>query len=404
MINKNKGITLIALVVTIIILIILATVSINMVVGENGLIKKAEQARDAYEESSKREEDNFEELANEFDDLILSKKPETVEDAIKRKYTFETNTEIKDEYDNPITVPAGFHIVTPSEDNTVVYDYSDKKGIPTVQDGIVIADEEENQFVWIPVSTEKRKIKDKNNGETEIILGRYTFSADGTPSSPKTDGTEMKLTSTSTYFCTEETEENHTYKNTIAKSIEDFKKSANEKGGYYLARHEASYNATTQKPYSRPSVGTPQSASGVAPTLDRQLWNNIKQPEAAEKARDMYTAKTFESDLVNSYAWDTAIVFIQKYGGEENKNYSVQIAKNHIEEEYNNQPTENTGERTNSGGKDTTDKVCNIYDMASNCWEFSTETLCQEKNPCVYRGGAFYDKNRKTGDRWRIPN
>ena len=50
MIRKNeRGITLIALVVTIIVLIILATVSINMVAGENGLIKKAQQSKDAYE-------------------------------------------------------------------------------------------------------------------------------------------------------------------------------------------------------------------------------------------------------------------------------------------------------------------------------------------------------------------
>ena len=42
--NKETGITLIALVVTIIVLIILAGVSINMLVGENGIITKAQEA------------------------------------------------------------------------------------------------------------------------------------------------------------------------------------------------------------------------------------------------------------------------------------------------------------------------------------------------------------------------
>ena len=29
----------------------------------------------------------------------------------------------------------------------------------------------------------------------------------------------------------------------------------------------------------------------------------------------MYTGKEFKSDLVNSYAWDTTIIFFQEYGG-----------------------------------------------------------------------------------------
>ena len=50
--NLNKGITLIALIITIIVLIILAGVTINMVVGDNGIINKAKEAK----ESSKRGE------------------------------------------------------------------------------------------------------------------------------------------------------------------------------------------------------------------------------------------------------------------------------------------------------------------------------------------------------------
>ncbi len=44
--KKNKGVTLVALVVTIIILILLAGVSINLTLGENGLINKAKQAKE----------------------------------------------------------------------------------------------------------------------------------------------------------------------------------------------------------------------------------------------------------------------------------------------------------------------------------------------------------------------
>lgn len=43
--KKNKGITLVALVVTIIVLLILAAVSINLVLGENGIVTRAKQAK-----------------------------------------------------------------------------------------------------------------------------------------------------------------------------------------------------------------------------------------------------------------------------------------------------------------------------------------------------------------------
>ena len=44
MLNNKKGITLIALVVTVVVLIILAGVSINAVIGDDGIIKKAQNS------------------------------------------------------------------------------------------------------------------------------------------------------------------------------------------------------------------------------------------------------------------------------------------------------------------------------------------------------------------------
>ena len=64
--NRQKGITLIALVVTITVLIILATVSINTVLGDNGIIKRAQKARDSYSNSQKSEDEQMAVLANEM--------------------------------------------------------------------------------------------------------------------------------------------------------------------------------------------------------------------------------------------------------------------------------------------------------------------------------------------------
>ena len=64
--RRNSGITLIALVVTIVVLIILATVSINTVLGDNGIIARAQKARDSYSNSQKSEDEQMAVLANEM--------------------------------------------------------------------------------------------------------------------------------------------------------------------------------------------------------------------------------------------------------------------------------------------------------------------------------------------------
>ena len=60
-----------ALVVTVIILIILATISINAVLGDRGLIKKAQQAKDMYEKSRIEEEEAMNELMQEYENASI---------------------------------------------------------------------------------------------------------------------------------------------------------------------------------------------------------------------------------------------------------------------------------------------------------------------------------------------
>ena len=76
--RKQKGITLIALIITIVILIILATITINIAFGDNGLIKRAQDARDLYANESASELD----VLNEVDEYLKNQitkttKPDT---------------------------------------------------------------------------------------------------------------------------------------------------------------------------------------------------------------------------------------------------------------------------------------------------------------------------------------
>lgn len=70
MFKNQKGITLIALVITIIILLILAGVSLNLVLGENGLIRRAQEAKEAYTQAQSEEEQQLNEVESWMDQYI----------------------------------------------------------------------------------------------------------------------------------------------------------------------------------------------------------------------------------------------------------------------------------------------------------------------------------------------
>ncbi len=403
--KNQKGITLVALIITIIVLIILAAVTI-ISVNNMGLVPLAINGTQNYAIA----QENEGKLVNDITDLVLgaisnienggtgendssSEKPEPpkspqIKDQVGVKV--DVNTTMYDEYNNQIVVPAGFKIVA-HDGNSVVYNYTKTEdNIPSVQDGIVIEDAENregkgNQFVWIPTG----KIKNNDGTTTEIKLGRYeNFTMiDEVLPSPKEEGNASTVTNESpvidSYFYEygADDEVGKSYDNAKAKDLKGFLTSATGKnkggnGGYYIARYEASYDGKGDKPLSQPSTG----ASDVAPTQKGYLWNKITQGSASEKCKMMYTGDglDYESDLVNSYAWDTAIVFIQAYA---NNVYSQQRSLNL---DTSKQKPDDTGKR-----EGTTDKVCNIYDMASNCQEWITETYVDDKVPCAFRGGTY---------------
>ncbi len=111
----------------------------------------------------------------------------------------------------------------------------------------------------------------------------------------------------------------------------------------------------------------------------QQAWNYVTQNKASELARNMYPSgndASFESDLINSYAWDTAIVFIQEFSRD--GDYSRQARLQNTQAK--------TGEATEGTNKD---ERCKIYDMAGNMIEWTTETCSISYGPCVGRGGNY---------------
>ncbi len=68
--KKQNGITLVALVVTIVVLLILAGVSISLVMGQNGVVKKAQDAKTNYTNAAGEEQDQMDKVANEINKLL----------------------------------------------------------------------------------------------------------------------------------------------------------------------------------------------------------------------------------------------------------------------------------------------------------------------------------------------
>ena len=375
---KENGITLIALIVTIVILLILAGVTLTAVFSDNGIIKRA---RDAQTKTDQGVQKDLEPMG-ELEDLINKNSGENKEENAVKISTLvgtvvDKNTKAVDAYGNKITIPKGFKVLPHgTEAGSATYTYSGDN-IPAVQDGIVIENgTDSNQFVWVPVGT----IKNKDNTTSTITLGRYSdFTAkDGIyiPAQSAEDYTqEVLIDTTCKELCTfreggDKTEGTLTVKNATARDLEAFVKTSLANGGYYIARFEASGTSTR-----------------IGSKYNQTVLTYIEQTNAAKAAREMYgeikenNKLIYASDLVNSYAWDTAIIFIQTY--------STNVSANN----YANQNKGGDGVEQKTGL--TNDKYCNIWDMSGNIHEWTTETTNRVSNGHfgIARGGdyGFYD-------------
>lgn len=273
-----------------------------------------------------------------LEELTLKEEEQYLEESM---YT--ENIRQVDSSGNVYVIPKGFELSKESGAN--------------ISEGIVIEDIEHNQYVWIPVGTNLVKSDGTRIG---IELGRYEFSENGT----------YTLNEDEMYY--EETLDiNRNKGNVISNDIEKFIESVRLNGGFYIGRYEAGSGINT-----------------YIVQKDQEPYGDVTQKEAAVIAKTKYDSEYFTVDLINSYAWDTAIVYIQEFG--ENSNSS----------NYSNQHSLVQGERLLTG--EALDEQLKINDMAGNVYEWTTETSEKEVefseftiiNPCVYRGGVYKDTIR----------
>lgn len=241
---------------------------------------------------------------------------------------FDKNTELEDDKGNKVTIPGGFEI-------------ADDSGT-SVEDGIVIQDSKGNQFVWIPTGTYKTSKGTKTNS-----LTRRTFTSSG--SSPVSGDTRI-----------DNLYRGEGYSSSVAsRTISKFKSSANNYGGFYIGRYEQGKGNVIKR--------------NVAPYVSISRNDSMTQAEAIDNGSSFVT-----SELISSYAWDTALNFICQ-----NNTYTLATTTS---SNYGNLETDNM---TNTGMY-TRDKYCNIYDLIGNVAEWTTEWSDWTQimsSPCVLRGG-----------------
>ena len=356
--RKNKGITLIALVITIIVLLILAGVSIAMLTGQNGILIQAQKAKSETENAAKNEAAILDEYNKYLNNAVGGgiveggTKPETDEEGY-----FTKNSTInggKGTADNP-TIPAGFKPI--NENGANWGDGSKAPEQASVENGLVIQDKEGNQFVWVPVRGEYKRNTDYE--DTNISAAAYTETG-YLPEGMETGN-----------FTNNENAEREAVRN---------------KGGFYISRYEAGKE-------------TVNSTNKLVSKAGATVWNNIAVEDDGENkgcktvAKDFIDNDNVKSALCSGIQWDMTMKFVNgKQDGssdsDADKTYDVTKDK---ESRHKGLPDES--------GQNVADRVCNIFDLEGNYLEYVAEkNSFDDVGPFVFRGGS-YDDSRSASNR-----
>ena len=393
--KKNKGITLVALVVTIVVLLILAGVSINLVLGNNGIIAKAKEAQRESAEASQNDLIGMNELAQQLEEQI----------------NVSTGNGGKTE---PETVP-----YLPSDD----FHYDTSTSVDT---GLVIKDVNGNEYVWVVVPRTTAVYKTTGLGKTTFTDADYTSIENDLKEYTKTyrgstsySDTYVADTANVGWLTSSEYTE---LKNSMLKSVY-------ENGGFYVGRYEAGItenrtsntDKNTDGKYIMPSTAPVSKADAypytwVTRTQAQNLASNVNSGTKTSSlmfgvqwdlvlafmSRD--TAKITSTDVLTKNS--TAIgnyrdsVFqlsqtgkyatMSAYNLSSTWNPSTTPTANFVDTSRNKiaQSSDSNGILVTTGTSEK-NKVMNIYDIAGNVWEWTLEKTSYVSYPCAERGGFF---------------
>lgn len=400
---KNKGVTLIALAVTIVVMLILAGVTISVLNGENGIVKQAQKAKEESKIKELKEKVRIDIAGKRVENIngelrvsvlkeILDKYFDNV--PVETQITSETKLKAKEEYGKyemkisdidvgEITYETSYTIFkdvngeqVPIPEGYIVSENSDEN---IVNKGLVISDSRGNEYVWISCTV------DSSSNKLQYKRTEWGVEKDGTDNS-RAIKDELTLKDIDVTYSKTDTDNgiNEEISKEIVAQINAEKESIKKYGGYYIGRYE---------------VGKDNKTAVIK--AEQEPYVNIKWSKAYELAKGIGGGEGATTYLCSSYSWDTAINFIQNTTG---KNYATSIIGfngNWKSQEVKDSSGKvikpvNTAQRLNTG---LTTALCNIYDMGGNVGEFTTELNPGTSETVVLRGGP-YNNNNPAGLRW----
>ena len=353
--ENTKGITLIALVITIIILLILAGVSIAMLTGNNGILTQAKLAKENTV-LAKQDEENKLANNNEYINEQLGK-------VVPGKRVLETE---KDNYvdsnGDKATVPAGFTVSKIAEEQKVseglvIYDIPEE-ALANVDwttkndDGAYNVQTLYNQFVWIPVA-------DEESYQREL----------GYPSSYDNymDITLENTTYTDIEYLPKDIQP--TIDNALNNEMAE-RNAVMKYNGFYIGRYEAG-----------------NENENVVSKQNVEVYINKSQAEFKMIGKLMYSDsnKYAKSAMCSGIQWDMTMKFIDgknDASSNENNIFNVRITND----------SRHTGSKAKTG-KNIADKVQNIYDLEGNYYENVAEKNSVDNEKEFIRRGGTYGHN-----------
>ena len=410
MLKNKKGITLVALVVTIVVLLILAGVSINLVLGNNGIIVKAREAQKKSAEASQNDLIGMNELTQQLEGVLNENGGGN---------TGESGTDIK--------VPAEATAETAPyfPDNT----FTKKEG--TIDAGLVIQDTKGNEYVWVVVPRTTAVYATTGLGKTtftdadyiniETDLKNYTsIYRNGTNYSDiwyADDKNEGWLSET----------EYKALKNKMLKSVY-------ENGGFYVGRYEAGIkeNRTGEPGTNSDGKYTIEGMPAPLSKADAYPYTWLTRTQAQNLAQNVNSG-TKASSLMFGIQWHLVVAFMSKdaakitsteiltkdsttIGNYYNSTFDLDRGKyakvgqlgkewNSFESEFRDivvtneitgkmkkaeQSTNENAILLTTGGTEQS-KIKNIYDIAGNVWEWTIEYAQSVDIPCTFRAGSASD-------------
>ena len=381
------------MVVTIVVLLILAGVSISLLLDQNGIIKKSKDARREYGQAKANEQEDLSNLSDMIDEATAEPTPKV--DVNTKAGENSTINGKKGNSNNP-TIPKNYIPI-----DTATSTWGDGSTAPSqdsVKHGLVIKDEKNNEWVWVPVpdvtvmcdtsnTTEytlcgtsgETAVKTKLYSKSEIISGQ-TRTEPGKTSYREPD---LVVGSNGTSYDVKDTYyktilgENGTKEELAQLFVDEYKEmieSISKYGGFYIGRYELS-EAGVQKDKA---------------TLTNTNWYNLYK-----KCKELNASDKVETRMIWGCQWDVTMNWLissgAKTSNEVNKNSSTwgnysnyNTANNYTEGTAGYE--KNAGSLQNTGSSENW-KANNIYDLAGNVWEWTQEAGGTSRR--AGRGGCY---------------